>query len=798
MSKHIGRFEIIRELGRGAQSVVYLAQDPHLQREVAIKTLHFSRHDPQQNQQLLSEARTASQLRHPNIVPIFEAGEASGDPYLVFEHVPGQNLSELLKREGRLSPARALAILSGVLDAIGHAHEAGIVHRDLRPSNILIDDKGTARIMDFGIAARMDAQSEEADALTGTLCYMAPEYIAQRISSERSDIFSAGLVLYEMLVGASAVAGTDRETIFKRLTAEDIRLPVIAGLEIDVALASLLYRALARDPDQRIQSVRQFREMLDDYMKPFEPAPSADATQSTIDFLLRRMRVKSDFPALSDSVSTINKITRSDKESIAALSTSILKDFSLTNKILRLVNSVYYRQAGGGSISTISRAVLVLGFDAVRNMAVTVMLFEHLQDKVGTGNLKDEFLRANLAAILAKDISEKNAPREVEQIFICALFHGLGRLLCHYHFVDESQEIRRLVEQKSVSEEVAALQVLGVSFEDLGMGIAKSWGFPPLIVNAMRNLPAGKVRKATSNDERMRVLSSLANELCGLISAVEPDQRQAELRKISTRFGENFPQGEQGLREAIDRSFVEISQFATIIGINMKQSAFAKQMRAWGAKTLVAAGKDATAPTGGETILAEGVPSGALGATSPDDPSSAGDSVASSEAILMAGIQDISNTLVEEFKLNDLLRIILETMFRAKNFKRVILCVRDPQSNRMIGRFGFGPDAMELAQRFKFSLEFTPDIFHAALSKNVDILISDTSDTKIVGRIPEWFRKGINAGTFVIFPLSIKSAAVAMIYADADLAGEIVISERELALLRTLRNQAVLAIKQSS
>ena len=267
---------------------------------------------------------------------------------------------------------------------------------------------------------------------------------------------------------------------------------------------------------------------------------------------------------------------------------------------------------------------------------------------------------------------------------------------------------------------------------------------------------------------------------------------------MSTRFGENFPQGEQGLREAIDRSFIEISQFATIIGINMKQSAFAKQMRAWGAKTLTAVEKDAAVSAGGETILAESVPSGALGATSPDDPSSAGDSVASSEAILMAGIQDISNTLVEEFKLNDLLRIILETMFRAKNFKRVILCVRDPQSNRMIGRFGFGPDAMELAQRFKFSLEFTPDIFHAALSKSVDILISDTSDAKIVGRIPEWFRKGINTGTFVIFPLSIKNVAVAMIYADADLAGEIVISERELALLRTLRNQAVLAIKQSS
>ena len=108
----------------------------------------------------------------------------------------------------------------------------------------------------------------------------------------------------------------------------------------------------------------------------------------------------------------------------------------------------------------------------------------------------------------------------------------------------------------------------------------------------------------------------------------------------------------------------------------------------------------------------------------------------SPEAILMAGIQDISNTLVEEFSLNDVLRIILETMYRAKGFKRVILCVREARSNTMLGRFGFGPDAPEISRRFNFSVAYTPDIFHAALSKGVDILISDTSDPKIIARIP--------------------------------------------------------------
>ena len=141
---------------------------------------------------------------------------------------------------------------------------------------------------------------------------------------------------------------------------------------------------------------------------------------------------------------------------------------------------------------------------------------------------------------------------------------------------------------------------------------------------------------------------------------------------------------------------------------------------------------------------------------------------------------------MEDFKLNDVLRIILETMYRAKGFKRVILCVREAKSNTMLGRFGFGPDATEIAKRFSFSLAFTPDIFHAALSKGVDILISDTNDLKISARLPDWYRKGVNAGTFVIFPLCIKANPVALIYADCDHAGEIVIPEKELSLLLSL------------
>jgi HD-like signal output (HDOD) protein len=571
------------------------------------------------------------------------------------------------------------------------------------------------------------------------------------------------LVFYELLTGQRAVAGENVYEVMNRITNEDIRLPAQAGIELDDQLANVLYKALARDPQQRFASVLQLREALESYLEPADHGASVDAKQSTIDFLLRRMRHKSDFPALSESVSTINKITESDKGSISNLSSMILKDFSLTNKILRLVNSVYYRQAGGGSISTISRAVLVLGFDAVRNISIAVMLFEHLQNKANANHLKEEFLHANLAAILAKDIGEKTSSRDLEQVFICSMFHNLGRLLSQYYFPDESEEIKRVVEKKHCSEEAAALQVLAISFEDLGIGIARTWGFPNLIVNSMRKLPAGNVRKAYTVEERMRVLSAFTNELCTMISEAQPEQQQKELHRVKARFYENIALNEQALRETMEKSFLEVAQFAGIIGINLKQSAFGRQMKTWTAKSEPAALVESLPTTTGdsaETVLSELVPAGAPGSPTVEGEDGENVEVANCEVILMAGIQDISNTLVEDFKLNDVLRIILEIMYRAKGFKRVILCVRDARSNSMLGRFGFGPDAPEMSKRFNFSLTFTPDIFHAALSKGVDILISDTSDPKIASRIPEWYRKGINAGTFVIFPLCIDRKSV--------------------------------------
>ncbi len=789
--KRIGRFEVRGELGRGAQSVVYLGFDPQLQREVAIKTLHFARPDPAKNQALLAEARAVGRMRHPNIVPIYEAGEESGDPYLVFEYVPGKNLAEFFRQSGALPPVKAVTTLRAILDAVAHAHAQGIIHRDLKPSNILLDDDGTPRVMDFGIATPIQGASEGSAQVTGTPAYMAPEYILHRAVSERSDVFSAGVILFEMLLGRRAFVGDSLNAVMQRIAEQDIVVPEDAG--IDERLCTILLKATARDPALRFQTASQFAEALDNYLTPESDLDSPSGSrQSTVDFLLRRMRHKSDFPALSESVSAINKIANSETESIDKLSNTILKDFALTNKLLRLVNSAYFRPAGGGNISTVSRAVIVLGFEAVRNIAITVLLFEHLQNKGNANQLKEDFLRANLAGVLAKDIGATAQMRDLELSFICSLFHSLGRLLSQFYFPEESDEIRRVIAQKSCNEDVAARQVLGISFEDMGVAIARQWGFPSLIISSMRRLPPGTVRKPTQQDERLRVLSGFANELCEVIAQATPEARDRELKKTMARFAESVAIGQKELQQTVQRAIEEVADFARVIHLNLQQTSFGKQMRLFakgGADGTLGGPGGAGADSDDGTVLGESDPLAGAGGES-------GVATADAQAVLTAGIQDISNTLIDGYKLNDILRIILETMYRAMGFRRVVLCIRDAKAGVMQGRFGFGPDANEVAQKFRFPLTFTPDIFHAATSKGVDLLISDINDPKIASRIPDWYRKAVPAHSFVLFPLNIKGNPVALIYADRDEPGGIEIPEKELQLLRTLRNQAIMAIKQ--
>lgn len=802
--KTIGRFEIRGELGRGAQSVVYLAWDPQLQREVAIKTLHFTAPDPARNAELIEEARTTSKFHHPHVVPIFDAGEQDGDPFLVFERVTGRSLAELLKADGPLGPIKAATLMRQVADALALAHAQGIIHRDLKPSNILIDARdGAARVMDFGIATRLADTGEaagvkQAEGLTGTPAYLAPEYITLRRIGPQNDVFAAGLILLELLTGKRVFDAGSVEALLYRISIEPVTLP--AEPPIDPKLGGIILRACAHDPAERYASAAELCEALTAWLGEGAGAAAGGSQKDAIEFLLRRMRHKSDFPALSDSVSAINRLTSSEAENANSLADTILKDYALTNKILRLVNSAYYRQAGGGNISTVSRAVIVLGFNTIRNIAVTVLLFEHMQDKANAKEIKETFLRANLAGLLARaSCGGQFLRRQGEEAYICALFHGLGHLLAQFYFPEEVAEIGKLIEFKKLSERAASAQVLGIPFEELGIAIAGNWGFPRPIIESMRQLPAGEVRKPHTTEDALRIVAGYANEMCDLLAAVPPAQRGKALSRISQRFAASMQTTERQQQENLEKAMEDLADFASILHLNLKQSPFVRQAAAFiGGAAAAAETLPPQLATGGTTDVLAGTLLGDATLPAIEAPGEAGALPADAQAVLTAGIQDISNSLVDDFALNDLLRIILETMYRAIGFRRVLLALRDGKSGQMTGRFGLGPEVNELVRQFRFPLAAQlHDVFQLATGRGVDIIINDIDEPKIADKVPAWFRERIPAKTFVLFPLNIKGKPVALIYCDKDQAGSINIPEKELTLLKTLRNQALLAIKQA-
>ncbi len=828
--RKIGKFDIRRVLGTGAQSVVYLGYDGNLQREVAIKSLHLSGRDAAQKRMLMDEARTVSKLRHPNIVPIFDAGEQDGDPYLVFEYVEGRTLSELLRAEGGMPPPRAVEAMLKILDAVEHAHQHKIVHRDLKPSNILINSDGVPRVMDFGIAVRVSPDETggvEADGgdqlIRGTPAYMAPECIKDGVASPQSDVFAAGLILCELMTGRPVVRGKDLYAVLRHMSTESISLPPEAADSVDEKLGSIILKATAMDCSMRYTDVAAMRAALQAWQKPAEeeaPTRSSDnSKQSTLDFLLRRMRHKSDFPALSEAISTINRLASSDAESVATLSNTILKDVALTNKLIRLVNSAYYGQVGGGSISTISRAVMILGFGAVRTIATSLVLMEHMQNKTHAAQIRDEFVRAIMSGILARDMGRRGMAKDYEEAFVCSMFHNLGRMLACYYFPDEMAEVKKLMAQQNMAESIASTKILGISLEELGIGVAKSWGFPDQMVGSMRRLPEGSVKKPISNADKLRVLTEVSEQLCVVFENTPPEKRQEALNKISQRFGDSIPFDARQLGQAMEKSLEEVVSYTSAIHLNLQHSPLGKQISAL-SKSADAAAAEATAVrsatratdntdraqiTGAipgnladtPTVVAEEAELAAAGRAGGGDMAPTALNMEDTQAILNAGIQEITRSLVEEYAVGDILRIIVETIYRGIGFQRVLLCIKDAKQNMMLAKFGFGPDIEEATRHFRFRLGASKDIFEVALTRGADILISDVSDPKIRNHIPEWFTKNLAAETFIIFPLMIKNAPVGMIYADKARANELVIPENVLSTLRALRNQAVLAIKQS-
>ncbi|MBI3222548.1 MAG: HDOD domain-containing protein [Nitrosomonadales bacterium] len=779
-AQRIGRFEILSELGKGGQGMVYLAYDPQLDRKVAIKTLRNLTHKAEQ---LTHEALIVSKLQHPNIITLHDAGQDQGVPYLIYAYIEGKTLAQTLKQEKTLPQVRAAEIICGVLEGLSYAHAQGICHLDMKPANVMISNAGLPMIMDFGLAKTVSALEQPHDAtLNGTPRYVAPELISGKRGDFLSDIYSVGTMLYEMVTGEYAVSGHNIYEVLNRAAHENIAAPSTRNKLIDKKLESIILRAVAKDPRERYLSALVMKQELQDYLK--------EKRNATTEFLLHRMRSKQDFPALSSVISEINKITASESESISKLAGIILQDLALTNKLLKLVNAATYGQFGG-TINTVSKAVVILGFETVRNIAMSLILLELLQNKAQAAQLKDEIIKAVFSGVVATQLSAKHELLDTEEVLVCSMFHNLGKLLSIYYFFEESQEIASLIAQGE-SETKATVKVLGVSYDDLGSSVAQSWNFPPRLIAGMRKIDSKNLPSSHGALDDLAVTVNMAHELCEISAASQVQDKQQLLRDLAKRYEEAAQVSEQDLSSAISVGLHELSYRTAILGINTSNSTLLSRVRDWSGHALPGKTAKQDDSLDGVTKLDQKVTEQEV----LDQQINA--RPLNSEAILSAGIQDITNSMVGDYNLNDILQIALETMYRGMGFGRALIMIRNNKQGRMLARFGFGTGINEIIPHFHFPLPFTPDVFHLSIEKGLDIAIADIHALNISDKIPGWYRDTINAPCFILLPLMLNGKAIGLFYADMIEANALDISQQQLGLLRTLRNQAVLAIKQKT
>ena len=285
-----GRYQVVSRIARGGMATVYLATDTRLDRDVAVKVMHPHLADDEQFvARFHREARSAARLSHQGVVAVYDQGRDDDLVYLVMEHVPGTTLRDLLNEAGALTAGQALGVLQPLLEALAAAHRAGIVHRDVKPENVLLTDDGRVKVADFGLARAASSSQTSATTglLMGTAAYLSPELVLRGIADARSDVYAVGIMTFEMLTGRQPFTGEVPVQVAYQHVHDRVPPPSSLDPGVPPAIDALVTRAAAQDPDERpadaralLQEVREVLARLGEDELDREPvlAPHADGT----------------------------------------------------------------------------------------------------------------------------------------------------------------------------------------------------------------------------------------------------------------------------------------------------------------------------------------------------------------------------------------------------------------------------------------------------------------------------------------------------------------------------------------
>jgi len=508
-------------------------------------------------------------------------------------------------------------------------------------------------------------------------------------------------------------------------------------------------------------------------------------TSPAVELILARLRESGDFPAMAKTVGSVSALTSSEDTSISALADTVLQDYGLAQKLLRLVNTLAYAQHG--QVTTVSRAVLLMGFDRVRTVALGLMLFEKLQGEAKTPALLDALNMSFYSAILGRSIADQTRLADKEETFLTALFHNLGRTLVALYLPAESKAIQA---DGAQHQDFAVLKVLGMSYSSIGVSVARALNLPEKLLQSMNRVTGAQAHASMTDEEKLGALATLSNGIAdALATSAAPKMKKLAIDRLVKSYGGQFKALDSKTMDAlIAGAETELHEHSQAFKLNLEGSTFATGLSEFKADAIVSASVGHISSVSAAGGL---VDVGAADLPAEDVP----------ETVLTQGLHEVTSLLVTEFTLDDVLRVILETIYRALGVSRTraFFLLKDATLPKARFRFGMGQSPADMRTWMEVPLKGTHDLFVLAMNQARDLVIKDLRSAELEPLIPDWYRPTTQERRYaVLLPLVVNQKSVGLFYVDGDDAGARLLTPTVLNNLKVLRSQAVLAIHQST
>lgn len=494
--------------------------------------------------------------------------------------------------------------------------------------------------------------------------------------------------------------------------------------------------------------------------------------------LMHKVCGDEDMFALGSSVAQVVQMASSDDQGTHQLAYYVLSDPALTQRILRLSNTAQYRTASGTNVTTVSRAISLLGFNNVKTTALAMLLVDALSNSAHEQSVRVELQLSLCASLVGREMARHSHYQGAEEGAIGALFKNLGPLLVASHEHERYREICALANSGEHTLGQASQMILGCTYDTLSEAVMREWEIPDVIVRTLAPLPAGPLKTALNRGEWMRQVASFSFDVARLMARSSDPKSSHEALALQGRYASALNlDAEQlaGLFETVHNEMTNLLQ-------SMNMEAPARPLQALAPEPDGLPNVLLLATMGNEQAQVVGChPSG--------KPLNARD-------LLLAGVQDITQMRASgNSKVNELILAVLETLYRSMGFRFATVCLKDVRAGQYRARLAFGDDHVRRQAGFTFPVASTRDLFHLAMENDADLMIADTAAPKIGDLLPAWHRQLLpDAKSFIVLPLVVGKVQLGLFYADRTAVAPEGVPPDETSLIKALKGQILVAL----